>query len=175
VQVGFSRFGEHLLEPWVKLYQHLMARHGIRGMARFSERSFACQLRVPGLVAGWAEAEGEIVGMTLWYVMEDRGYYHLGAYNETGYALKCSFALFWSAIKEFAAMELRWLCLGAGAGAVNDGSDGLTRFKQGWATGARAAYLCGRVFNPRRYQALAEAGGNSGCEYFPAYRMGEYR
>ena len=165
-----------LLETWVALYGNLIARHQIRGFAAFSGSSFECQFRVPGLIVQWAEMDGAVVGMVLWYVSDDRAYYHLGAYSEAGYAVKCSFALFLDAIERFPATGVRWLALGAGAGAVNDGSDGLTRFKRGWATTTRMTYLCGRVFDTCRYRAACVAKGvPPDAGYFPAYRAGEFR
>src|SRR5205823_14098960 len=134
-------------------------RHDIRGLARFSDASFRQQAQVPGAVMLRAVHEGSTVGMTWWFVSGAVGYYHLGAYNDIGYAKKASFALFWRAIEVFGSAGLRWLDLGAGAGLGNEDSDGLSRFKRGWSTGTRTAYLCGRIFNRERYDQLAEEKG----------------
>ena len=165
---------DDLLNEWNELYANLIKRHSIRGIATFSLESFARQLRVPGITAFRATQGSTTVGINLWYVREDVGYYHLGAYSEEGYRLRASFALFWQAIEHFAAAELRWLDLGAGAGAANDGSDGLTRFKRGWTNGARTAYLCGRIFDYEKYRRLADAKRVKEGDYFPAYRKGEF-
>jgi len=164
-----------LLREWTALYDGLIARYSIRGLAAFSATSFEYQFRVPGLVVQWAECGGQVVGMALWYVEGNRAYYHLAASSDAGYAAMSSFALMLRAIEDFTAAGLRWLVLGAGAGAANDGSDGLTWFKRGWATGTRPTYLCGRVFDPGRYQALCERRGVPDNGYFPAYRVGEFR
>ncbi len=103
--------------------------------------------------------------MTLWYRGDDRAYYHLAAYSPRGYELKASFALFWHAHEVFAREGVRWLALGAGAGIDNDELDGLTRFKSGWATVTRTAYLCGRIFDEQAYAALA-GSANSHDETF---------
>lgn len=161
-----------LLDDWLRLYGVLVARHGIRGIAAFSSQSFARQFEVPGLVAFRAEAGGETVGMLLWFIMGDVAYYHLGAYDEAGYTRNASFALFWRAIEWFTG-RVRWLDLGAGAG-LGDGSGGLDRFKQGWATGTRTAYLCRHIFQPDRYEALAVARGTEDALFFPSYRAGEF-
>ena len=116
--------------------------------------------------------QGVSVGMTLWYIQGEVGYYHLAAYSDVGYALRASFALFAGAIEYFAT-RLRWLNLGAGAGIHSASSDGLTRFKRGWATGTRTAYLCGRICDPARYAEVVQARGVSGADYFPLYRKGE--
>jgi hypothetical protein len=163
-----------LLDDWVNLYDVLIRRHQIRGITAFSRQSFTRQLQVPGLVAFRATAEGATVGMILWYVMGNIAYYHLGAYSDLGYNLGASFALFAYAIDFFADMELGWLNLGAGAGVGGDGTDGLTRFKRGWSTGARTAYFCGRIFDRGKYAEITRAKGISETNYFPMYRKGEF-
>jgi hypothetical protein len=140
------------LDDWFGLYEVLIARHEIRGLARFSRQSFAEQLAVPALVAFRAEAQGRTIGMLLWIIQGDVAYYHLGAYDETGYALNASFALFWRSIEWFTG-KVGWLDLGAGAGLV-DGSGGLDRY----------------VFQPERYEAIARERGTQGSTFFPSYR-----
>ncbi len=163
------------LDDWRRLYAVLVDRHEVRGLAAFSRASFARQLAVPGLVAFRAEAGGSTVGMLLWYVRGDVAYYHLGAYDESGYALNASFALFWRAIGWFAANgDVRWLDLGAGAGLDREGPGGLDRFKAGWSTGTRPAYLCRHVFRADRYDELVRDAGTVGSAYFPAYRAAEF-
>ena len=161
------------LDEWMHLYSTLVARHGLKGLTAFSRESFARQLEVPGLVMLRAVHEGRSVGMTLWYTQKDVGYYHLGAYSEAGYELRASFAIFHSALEYFAASGLRHLNLGAGAG-IREGSDGLTRFKSGWATGTRTAYFCGRIFDQAKYAELVRARGVRASGYFPLYRAGEF-
>lgn len=164
-----------LLDEWVELYAALVEKHNIGGIRAFSRSAFATQLRIPGAVAFTAEHGGTVVGMVLWYLQGDVGYYHLGAYSRAAYDLRASFALFWHAIECFAgAGNLRWLNLGAGAGLGGDAADGLSRFKRGWATGTRTAYFCGRVFDGEKYDQIVRARGVSSTGYFPAYRKGEF-
>lgn len=162
------------LDEWDSLYKNLIERHNIKGIARFSRESFARQLSVPGIVAFRAIVEDRTVGMLLWYIQGDMGYYHLGAYSPEGYQIKASFALFWTLIKYFADSGLKWLSLGAGAGSHNDGQDGLTRFKRGWSTGARTAYFCGRIFDPKKYREIVITSGVPATNFFPVYRLGEF-
>lgn len=157
---------------WQALYGNLVERHSLKGVTAFSPRSLALQLEVPGITVFRAKVSGETAGAILWYRQGDVAYYHLGAYSDGGYAAGASFALFATAIEHFAAAGLRFLSLGAGAGAHGDGTDGLTRFKRGWATGTRTAYLCGRIFDHERYRALCSA--RPATAYFPAYRAGEF-
>ena len=154
------------------LYDNLVARRRIQGVAAFSRTSHIGQLSVPGAVVLCATVGGETVGMTLWYVQGSVVYYHLGAVTDEGYRRGAFFAMFADALERFADGWLEWLDLGAGAGLQHDPDDGLLRFKQGWATGSRVAYLCGRVFDPAAYEKLSAGHGG---HYFPAYRSEEFR
>ena len=163
-----------VLDDWFDLYRNLIERHGITGITTFSRESFAKQLRVPGIrvfKAGYGHAT---VGMILWYEQGNRSYYHLASYNDVGYELGASFALFEHSIKYFAQRGFEWLSLGAGAGLENDEESGLSRFKEGWSTGTRTAYFCGRVFDQAKYDELVSAKGVQAVNYFPAYRFGEF-
>lgn len=163
------------LNDWVALYDVLIQRHKIRGITAFSRQSFACQMEVPGLVVFRASAESQTVGMLLWYVIGNIAYYHLGAYNEAGYKLRASFAMFWYAIHFFAEMEIEWLDLGAGAGIHETTDDGLSRFKRGWSNGTCWAYFCGRVLDREKYQNIvSQLESLSNVNYFPVYRYGDF-
>jgi hypothetical protein len=175
VQIERCQDLAQFLNEWVGLYASLIERHNIKGIQAFSRIAFAKQFQVPGLVMFRSLHQGNTVGMTLWYIQGEVGYYHLGAFSPLGYKIRVSHALFWFAIKYFAAHSLRWLNLGAGVGVKNDAGDGLSRFKRGWSTETRTTYFCGRIFNHKRYAEIAEAKGISYDEYFPAYRKGEFR
>lgn len=177
VEVEACARAADFLGDWCALYRVLVARHEVRGIAAFSEQSFARQLGVPGARALRAVRDGETVGMLLWYVQGDVAHYHLGAYSERGYELRASFALFQFALGHFARAGLRWLNLGGapGAGGAAAAASGLGRFKQGWASDARTAYFCGRVFDRGRYDEIVRAKGAPATAYFPAYRLGEFR
>lgn len=159
---------------WIKLYDVLIERHNIRGIPAFSQQSFINQLQVPGLFMFRAVHQEVTVGITLWYVHSNIGYYHLGAYTDVGYELRASFALFWSAIKYFSEIKLSYLNLGAGAGIQSDGTDGLTRFKKGWSTGVKTAYFCAHIFDIHKYKEIIEIKNLTATDYFPAYRKGEF-
>lgn len=156
------------LDEWTELYEGLAKRHGLAGIKAFSRDAFAQQFRVPGLVALRALSDGETVGMHLWYVSGEVAYSHLAASSGRGYELMASYALHRFALERFAG-RVRWLDLGAGAGRGEE-PGGLDRFKRGWSTGTRTAYLCGRVFDREVYEALSPEGDTG---YFPAYRTGE--
>jgi hypothetical protein len=161
-----------LLKDWVRLYQHLIERHAVKGIKAFSPQSFERQFEAPGLVCVRARlADGECVGAHLWYVQGNVAYSHLAASNDVGYRLSSSYAIYEAALKYFQG-KVRWVDLGAGAG-TSAGADGLTKFKEGWSNDTRMAYFCGRVLDPVRYAELARVAGAEGVAYFPAYRNGE--
>jgi hypothetical protein len=162
------------LEEWTQLYAHLIARHEITGLRAFSRSAFARQLQVPGLTMLRAVIEHETVGMLLWYERNGVAYYHLGAHSPRGYDAMASFALFACAIEHFSQRGLEWLYLGGGAGIDGESKDGLSRFKKGWATGARPLYFCGRVLDREAYARLAARRPGPKADYFPAYRAGEF-
>jgi len=162
------------LDQWTCLYHALVARHRITGLARFSRDCFEKQFQVPGVVVFRAVHRELTIGMTVWFSNRGVGYYHLGAYSDIGYNLHAAFALFWFAISYFAAQGLEWLDLGASPGVNRNEAGGLSRFKRGWSTGTRTAYLGGRIFDPEGYQRIVNARGNIATDYFPAYRQSEF-
>jgi hypothetical protein len=158
------------VDTWCGLYAELIARHELTGICCFSRKAFEAQLAVPGLVALRAiDKDCSTAGMVLWYCQGDVGYYHLAAYSPRGYAEMASYALFWASAERLRG-RLRWLCLGAGAGVRNDGSDGLTRFKRGWSALVRPTYLGRHVACAERYAELCR--GQRETDFFPAYRAG---
>jgi len=162
------------LDDWTSLYSTLIERHQITGVAAFSRQSFARQLGTPGMTALRAIRDEVTIGMVLWYQQENRAYYHLGAYSPLGYDLRASFALFNHSIEYFADQGIDWLNLGAGAGSSAAAKSGLNRFKEGWSTGTRTVYFCGRVFDQNKYEELTQAQNSGPTNYFPAYRVGEF-
>lgn len=174
-EVHVERCGldEASLREWQSLYEELARRHRIRGTAAFSRRAFELQFEVPGLIALRAKRGGATIGMTLWYRQGDIAYYHLAAYSQAGYAASASYALFWTALQQFAAAGVKWASLGGTAGLEGHSTDGLGRFKRGWSTGVRTAYFCAAVLQQNRYAEILAATGHPRSEYFPAYRDGE--
>lgn len=159
---------------WIALYSHLIRRHAIRGIPAFSEVALRRQLEVPGLYLFRAALDDKAAGMILFMVHGNVAYYHLGAYSEAGYHTRASYALFSTALEFFHASPIRWLSLGAGEGLRDEGETGLTRFKRGWSTGTRLAYLCGRILDHDAYARLVEQKDARNADYFPAYRKGEF-
>jgi hypothetical protein len=162
-------------DDWVRLYQLLVVRHSLCGIKAFSKSAFAMQFEVPGLMVFRATRSGGTIGMHLWYVQSGVAYSHLSAFDEEGYSLRAAYALYWCAIQEFKqnhARELRWIDLGAGAGARENESDGLSIFKRGWTTIEKVKYFCGSILDLEAYESLTRAK-RSDSNYFPLYRAGE--
>lgn len=160
------------LDDWSRLYAGLAARHRLVGIRAFSRAAFRRQLELPGLIAMRAEREGETVGMALWFEDAPNAYYHLGAYSPEGYEVSASYALFAAALDHLRDSDVRWVDLGGPAGAGSR-DDGLVRFKRGWASEERTAYLCGRVLDRAAYARLAGRHPGGPPEWFPAYRAAD--
>jgi hypothetical protein len=121
-----------------------------------------------------AVTQGVTAGANLIFVQGKVAYAHLSAYSPLGYKLRVAYATRWSAIEYFGD-KVHWLDLGGSPGVKSDGTDGLSQFKQGWSTGTRTAYFCGRIFDQERYSEIVKAKGITSTDYFPAYRKGEFR
>jgi hypothetical protein len=160
------------LDTWRKLYANLIQLHKIKGVAEFPDPSFSRQFDVGGLRVFVAKDGDEVVGMALWIVHNDYGYYHLAAYSSRGYDLRASFGLFMHTFEVFAQEGIERLSLGGAAGLVNAkaNEDGLARFKSGWSNNTRDVWFCGRVLNRGVYDALCGQTEMSASEFFPAYR-----
>jgi hypothetical protein len=172
VEVHRVRATRDKIDVWSRLYDQLIERHDITGIQAFSRAAFSRQFDVPGLVMFFAEYDGQPAAAHLWYEMGDVAYSHLSAQSDAGYDHSASYALHREAIRYFDA-RVAWLNLGGGAGLTVNADDGLSRFKEGWATDARPSLLCGRVLQPAVYEALAAERGVEDSAYFPTYRAGE--
>lgn len=159
-------------EEWTSLYGEVADRYGMEGIRRFSAGAFGEQLRLPGMRMFLAMDGPRIAGAQLWLVHDRVAYNHLMATTAEGLRLGAAFALVATAIDELAA-DADVIELGGAAGADPPPDDGLARFKRGWATGTRTAYLCGKIVDPEAYQALTARRGTGAASFFPAYRAGE--
>jgi hypothetical protein len=162
-----------ILDEWVRLYREVCARHRVTGVARFSRQAFRKQLALAGGLVLAARVGQEIVGITIWYVRGQFGYYHLGASSATGYERRASFGLFWRAFETLAERGIRYVALGGSSGLI-DQADGLARFKEGWATRTVHNYLCGRICDEASYAALSGSSVGNDRTYFPEYRASEF-
>lgn len=157
------------LDTWCRLYDELVRRHDVTGVARFSRDGFARQLALPGaLLIKAVTGDGAAAGMQIWLTEGDRAWHHLSGYAPEGYRWGgASYALVQAALTELARRGVTVADLGAGAGLDPDARDGLTAFKAGWATRTAPAWLCGKVLDRAAYDRLC--AGRTGA-YFPLYR-----
>lgn len=161
------------LDDWVDLYSVLIERYNITDMRAFSRKAFEHQLSIPQAVVfrGWAQ--GKVVGVHMWFIDGEIGYHHLVASSELGYDLGASYAMYMKSI-EYMKERVAWIGLGARAGSSDSEESGLDKFKKGWSTETRTAYLCGRIYDTERYEWLNQQAGTANSSYFPAYRQGEF-
>ena len=162
------------LDEWVTLYAQLCKRHGIKGIGAFSRQAFELLLTVPGLTMFRASYQDTTVGLHLWMTSGNVAYGHLGATSHLGNDFMASYALYWHAIEVF-RNQLDWLDLGAAPGNRDNSESGLLLFKRRWATGTRPVYLCSRIFDQKKYNALTRTIKPHQSNYFPAYRSGEFQ
>jgi hypothetical protein len=154
------------LDVWNDLYQHLVDKHGLRGIKAFSREAFYHQLSIPGVVMLRALYNGQTVSAQLWFQQGEVAYYHLSASNAEGYRWRAAYALSACAIEYFTS-RVRYLDFG-GAPGLSDSDGGLAAFKRGWSSGTRPSYFCGRILNRRAYAELM--AGRKPSAYFPEYR-----
>jgi hypothetical protein len=164
------------LDAWLSLYRNLIARQHISGIRAFSKRSFERQLQLPDLVMIVARllSTQDIVGAHLVVRQGNVAYSHLAAFSDEGYRVGAAYGVYWETLKYVAGQGVRYLDIGAAAGLDDKGDDGLSRFKKGWSNANRLNYLCGRIFDEDKYNALCHDRGNGEADYFPLYRQGEF-
>lgn len=156
------------IDEWTALYAGAMARHNAPGPV-LTRASVLAQLRLPGMVMLRAVWHTETVGLGLFALHGDVAYAHLVALGERAHGLRVSCALYDDALARFAG-RVRWIDWGGVAGASDNPNGGLARFKSGWSSGQRTAYLCMRILDHDRYAALAATTGRTESSYLPAYR-----
>jgi hypothetical protein len=165
---------EQFLDEFMALHGTLVRKHNVSGIRAYSRAAFAKQLTTPGIVVTRARKENTTVGGALWFVQpeEDVVYGHVLGYSEEGYRLGAQYALYWAGIEQF-ARQVRWCDVGGVPGTSNDAAEGIRQFKRGWSPETVTTYLCGRIFDKKKYEEIVEARGASAARYFPKYRVGE--
>ncbi|MGY1635482.1 hypothetical protein ACI78V_02370 [Geodermatophilus sp. SYSU D00742] len=158
------------LDDWVTLCSGLVARHRLGGIHGSPRESLKRKLQLRGMVALRADRGGAIVAMTLWLVDWERAH-HLGASSDAGRQVSACCASFAAGLEGLGDDGVRFVDFGGVAGAGHK-EDGLSRFKSGWPTEERPAYLWGLVFDETSYATLTAATRASG-EWFPAYRAAD--
>lgn len=153
------------LDDWCDLYDAMAARKDMRGMSSPGRDAFAVQLALPGCIAFRACVGTSLVGMQVWMVHERVACGHFMALTKEGYRTGAGYALHAASLVALAS-EADWANLG-GVPGKDDEDSTLARFKAGWSSGTRTAWLGGRILDLAAYTSL-----RTGCDgdWFPAYR-----
>ena len=160
------------IDEWMELHEHLVVKHRITGVKKFSRLAFTEQLATPGIVVLRATCGQTPVAAMLFFMQDEVVFAHVLGCSELGYELNALYAIIWSAMEHFRG-AVRWLDIMGVPGVKDAGSEGIRQFKRGWTGETRMAWFCGRIFDLDRYRELAEATGSTGASYFPCYREGE--
>ena len=154
------------LPQWETLYRTLVSRHELAGVHDFPAAHFVALAALPA-VRCVAAFQGEaMVAAHLWVDHGDCVHSHLAASSELGYALRAAYAVNDFSIRLFAAARI--INLGGGAGASDDATDGLARFKAGFTNATAQGHICGKILDRDAYARLSQGSADSG--YFPLYR-----
>jgi hypothetical protein len=163
------------LDEWYVLYEQLIHRHQILGIRAFSKDSFRQQLQVPGAVIAVGKLGEQVVGGLIVIIQGDVSYSHLAASSVAGYNCSASYGIYWTIINYLKKHCVRFFDIGATAGTKGDVKDGLELFKAGWSNETRMVYFCGKIFDSSKYKDICLSTGKDATDYFPAYRVGEYK
>ena len=127
-----------LLERWWNLYE---SNRQMRAAAHSTPpKYFEMLAGLEGVDVIAAHHENEIVTMNIWLRFNDILYYIDGASNQRGIAISAPYATFAYVIEHYA--DCRYIFLGGSADFRGPRSDGLARFKRGFANVALRDYLC---------------------------------
>jgi len=167
--------GERAREDWVRLYTGLVDKLGLTGASAFPAASLAAQLELDGALCVRAVEEcGRVTAIALMLRDGPRAWYHLAAQDDVGRKHQAGYGALAEALRRLANDGVEVVDLGAAAGLEESATDGLAKFKSGFAgsveDGARAeAWLLGRVLDDDAYRVLS-GDRDSGTSFFPAYR-----
>ncbi|WP_245926917.1 GNAT family N-acetyltransferase [Breoghania corrubedonensis] len=152
------------------MYQTTIRHHAVTGLARLSRDAIARQLDVDGALLVLAKEGARILGAILSYRHGETANAHLFFLSQEARAAHTSYGLIDATLGEFERLGCQKVNLGGVAGARDDTSGGLYRFKQNWTRETRTAFLCGAVLQPRTYEILTMGTCDPKSAYFPLYR-----
>jgi hypothetical protein len=158
------------IDKWMSLYNNLISRHNINNISKFSRQYFSVIFNIPGTIMFLGKQKDSIVGGSIVIIRDQVSYAHLSAYAEEGYRIRASYGIKWKSLAYLKEQNIRYLDLGGMAGTKEDPSDGLAQFKRGWSNEQRMVYICGRVFDRKKYDYICQQYQINNNDYFPAYR-----
>lgn len=156
------------LPAWETLYASLVARHGLSGLHAFPSAHHAALAGLPGVRTFGAFLEGAMVSAHVFVAHQGYAVSHLAASSPDGYRNGAAYAV--NALAIDALTDCGAINFGGGAGAADDESDGLVRFKKGFSNRIASSWICGAILDRAAYRALSAGGDGQG--FFPAYRGG---
>ena len=134
-----------LLERWWNLYQS--NRQMRVGAHSTPPKYFEMLAGLEEVDVIAAHHENEIVTMSIWLRFNDVLYYIDGASNQRGLAISAPYATVAYVIEHY--VNCRYIFLGGSADFRGPRSDGLARFKRGFANTSLRDYLCTSHLTPR--------------------------
>lgn len=153
---------------WLALWDRSRHAPDPSGENRLPREAVVRLFEVPGVVVIRATDRGRTVGMHVEFHQGDIVHGHFAAYDPDYYRLGVSTLLNVFELEHFAS-RARFYNHG-GVPGVQDGQNGLSRFKRDFSNTTRTAFLCGSVFDSAAYDRLAGHKAGSQPPFFPAYR-----
>lgn len=148
------------------IYPNLIKKHNITGATAYTNNQLKKLLEVPGTVLFKVFSGSQIINVSLFYIYNNNAYYHLSCQTDEGYKNQSNFTMMYDAIMFFKSLGLGYLEIGASPDGAK--SNGLKRFKEGFATEIRNNYIIKRIHRPDIYEQLCYNRVDNG--FFPLYR-----
>lgn len=159
-----------LLGDWMRLWEVLVERHGLKGLKALSPGYFQGLFALDGVLpAILSDGEG-IHAIHIWIVDGNDAYSHLHASDTRAYDCSANYLLYSEELKLLSELGCRRCLLGSASGG--GGEDGLYAFKRQFANATADNHLLGLVMDRAAYAELTGSPLHDGG-YFPAYRRGE--
>ena len=151
------------------MYETLVSRNSLHGVHRFSRAYFKALARMPEFVSFGAFVDGRLASCQIWLTHDRYAYSHLAASSDQGYTHRAAYAVYTHGISFF--KNYRLIDLGGTPDKCNL-TQGLARFKKGFANDTRQNWICCAISDRNLYEFVCHTtGANPGStSYFPAYR-----
>ena len=168
VEVEVQKAAEADLDEWMRLWSSIEQRKRPAGMAAASRATYAAQLALAGAVMMWARVEGQPVAAQVVLVTPDVVQVHAAVSDPRGRECRAMFALDNTLLDMFAGSTctIHW----GGVPGRTDATDGLWKYKAGWANDAAPATLLGAVLDPETYVLLGGQLPVDAAAWFPLHR-----
>ena len=162
------RFSD-VLSEWMGLYRTLCRAHGVGEDDTLPVHYFQAMAERHMVRAFAAYHDDQMVSMITFVHYQGCYYGHLAGTSSKGRDFLAHFGIYETAIQTFAEENSAGLLnLGGVAGALDDPTDGLARFKRSFSNDQTRSYLVKHVLDERRYAALCSS--RAPTDFFPAYR-----